>query len=91
MAGYNTYMNLLATGANAIVWPFSQNREQRMRAEKFQQKANIYILEDQEIDPIVLSKIMAKKLTAKNPVFSGINLDGATYTAHWLENAWEEK
>ena len=34
MAGYNTCMNVLAAGVTALVWPFGQNREQRLRGEK---------------------------------------------------------
>ena len=32
MAGYNTTMNILATGVPALVWPFAANREQERRA-----------------------------------------------------------
>jgi len=34
MAGYNTSMNIMAVGTPAIVRPFAQNREQRLRAER---------------------------------------------------------
>jgi predicted glycosyltransferase len=44
MAGYNTCMNILAAKTPAIVWPFSQNREQRLRAERLAQKAPFTVL-----------------------------------------------
>ena len=34
MAGYNTSMNIMAARTPALVWPFAQNREQRLRAER---------------------------------------------------------
>lgn len=34
MAGYNTSMNLVFAGIPSLVYPFAQNREQRLRAEK---------------------------------------------------------
>ena len=39
MAGYNTCMNLVQAGIPALVYPFNQNQEQRLRAEKLSKKS----------------------------------------------------
>jgi predicted glycosyltransferase len=36
MAGYNTCMDILCSGVRALVYPFRQNREQLLRAERLQ-------------------------------------------------------
>ena len=36
MAGYNTCMDILCSGVRAMVYPFRQNREQALRAERLQ-------------------------------------------------------
>ena len=46
MAGYNTCMNVLASRVPSLVWPFAQNREQRLRAEVLQDRGLVGIIED---------------------------------------------
>jgi predicted glycosyltransferase len=87
MAGYNTCMNLLAAGANALLWPFSQNREQQMRAEKLAKKATAHVLDNHAIEPSALAEVMDRSLMQGRPVGAGVNLDGALRTAKWIEDA----
>ncbi|HIP40412.1 MAG TPA: glycosyl transferase [Desulfocapsa sulfexigens] len=52
MAGYNTCMNLLAAGTPALLYPFAQNREQRMRISAFSTTSPFGLLEKEDLDPI---------------------------------------
>ncbi len=94
MAGYNTLINVLATGVPALVLPFDQNREQGMRAQRFSVKAPIRILEKEDLEPEIMAQIMEETLSQKPKKTSGIHLDGAQNTALWLlqrmkgENPW---
>lgn len=90
MAGYNTAMNILAAATPALLWPFAQNREQRMRAERLTRFGAIRVLEDRDLAPARLAKIMESALTKnRNPAPATetgrkVELDGARTTAAWL-------
>jgi len=86
MGGYNTTMNILATGVSALVWPFPQNREQRMRAARLDQMGVLKIVADEDLDPQRLAGLIAQVLSAADRVPVGIELNGAANTAAWLEN-----
>jgi predicted glycosyltransferase len=84
MAGYNTCMNLVQAGIPSLVYPFKQNREQRLRAERLGRKVPMTILEETELTPHLLSKRIREHL--KNPRMSScIKLDGAEETARKIE------
>jgi predicted glycosyltransferase len=84
MAGYNTTMNLIAAGCPALVYPFAQNHEQRMRAERLEERGLLQMLTEQELEPGLLAKKITRSL-AKEPVpDAGIMLDGARQTAGLL-------
>ena len=85
MGGYNTTMNILATGVRALLWPFAQNREQRMRAERLERMGILKIVADKDLAPDRLAGIMAGMLSAADRTSTGIDLDGAANTAAWLE------
>lgn len=86
MAGYNTCMNILAAGVPALVFPFYQNREQRIRAEKLAALGGLTLLTKEDLEPSRLGVLMDEVLNAgKKPVRGAINLDGAEETARWLE------
>ena len=88
MAGYNTCMNILAAGVPALVWPFGQNREQRLRAEKFDGLGRLTMLSDLDLEPSRLAMIMGETLEKeRDPTEASVKLDGAQETARWLE-AW---
>ena len=90
MAGYNTCMNLLATQVPSLVLPFTRNREQRMRAERLSRLAAINVLEDQDLNPVRLAGIMTKILSDEKKPQSPIDLNGAAYTAQWID-AWHRR
>jgi predicted glycosyltransferase len=80
MAGYNTCMNLVQAGIPALLYPFKQNREQRLRADRLGRKIPISIIEDTDLNPDLLAKKIIKQL--ENSRFSAnINLNGAEETA----------
>jgi predicted glycosyltransferase len=87
MAGYNTSMSILATRVAALVWPFSNNHEQRLRAERFAKIGALRVLKDQDLRPERLAGIMAQTLAKPPRLSASIDLDGADNTARWIE-AW---
>ena len=90
MAGYNTCMNLLAAEVPALVWPFEQNREQRLRAERLSVSGLLRALEQADLNPARLAAIMDQTLSKPPPSRMPIDLCGSTNTARWIED-WVSK
>ena len=86
MAGYNTTMNILATGVPALVWPFAENREQRLRAERLAHRGALKLIHDQDLNPNDLAEIMGQTLARAGSNKTDIDLDGAAHTAQWLQS-----
>ena len=86
MAGYNTTMNILATGVPALVWPFAANREQRRRAEKLADRGALKLVDDQDLKPVNLAAIIVETLKGADTKPIDIDLNGAAHTVRWLEN-----
>jgi predicted glycosyltransferase len=88
MAGYNTCMNVMAAGCPALMWPFSQNREQRFRAERLAAFGDIRVLADRDLSPPRLANLISSRLVRHRPgsgaQTAGIDLDGARASARWL-------
>ncbi len=85
MAGYNTCMNILAAKTPAIVWPFSQNREQRHRADRLAHKAPFTVLTDGDLNPERLAFFIRERLLHKERPADMVNLQGSTNTAEWIK------
>jgi len=85
MVGYNTTMNILATDVPALVWPFGANREQRLRAERLADRGVLELINDQDLNSDNLAGMMCRTLTRADSRKTDIDLDGAVYTAQWLE------
>ncbi len=85
MAGYNTCMNTLAAGVPALLYPFSQNREQRLRVEKLMAKSPIGLLEKKDLSPPHLARLMAAALETDR-YLSPVDLDGAGQTKRIIES-----
>ncbi len=86
MAGYNTCMNILAAGVPSLVWPFGQNQEQRLRAQKLSALGGLTLLNQVDLEPSRLAVLMDKTLKAgRDSVKTTVNLAGAEVTAGWLE------
>ncbi len=89
MAGYNTCMNILAAQVPSLVWPFSQNREQRLRAERLSELRAMEVLADKDLKPNRLAFLMDKVLAGAFSKHLSIDLDGAENTAQWIETWFE--
>jgi predicted glycosyltransferase len=89
MAGYNTCMNILTTGTAALVWPFVQNREQRLRAERLQQRGALRLLAEDDLDgPAMAGRIRSMLMSTRNDAHK-VDLEGARRTAQILEQMSE--
>jgi predicted glycosyltransferase len=87
MAGYNTCMNLLQAGIPALVYPFKQNSEQRLRAERLGRKAPMTIIDETDLTPHLFAKKIAQQLDRPR-MTAEIKLNGATETVKQLER-WQ--
>jgi predicted glycosyltransferase len=85
MAGYNTCMNILATRVPALVFPFSQNREQRMRAERLADLGWLQVLEEKDLEPQKLASLMSRQMNRPIRPRQSIALKGAEKTAMLLD------
>jgi predicted glycosyltransferase len=86
MAGYNTAMNVAATGVPALVLPFGQNREQGMRAARLSAMGVLGVLEEGDLAPEVLAGRMERAMAGGRTTKPGLNLAGAEHTARWLSD-----
>jgi predicted glycosyltransferase len=86
MAGYNTTMNILSAGVPALVWPFAANREQRLRAERLADRGALKLLNDRDLNPEDLARIVRETLTRAGSQKVDIDLNGAANTVQWLES-----
>lgn len=85
LAGYNTVMALLATGARGLVMPFDQNQEQRMRANRLEEMGLLGMLEPDELAPARLAARIVTALEGRPmPSRPAVDLDGARKTAAFL-------
>ena len=89
MGGYNTTMNILASKVPALVWPFPQNREQRLRAERLADLGWLGVLGNEDLHPDRLAVRMDQMFFPSARPTVDIDLNGAAGTARWLEN-WSE-
>ena len=85
LAGYNTVMGILAAGCRALVLPFDQNREQRLRATRLAELGLLGLLDPADRDPVRLAGRLAAALDAPSPPRHAVDLDGAATTAACLE------
>ena len=86
MAGYNTCMNIMAARVPSLVWPFSQNREQRLRAERISKMGKMRILENADLEPKKLAELITRNLAERCRCDYPIDLDGADHTADWIQS-----
>jgi predicted glycosyltransferase len=84
MAGYNTCMNILASRVPALVWPFSQNREQGLRARRLAAAGALEVLEDADLQAGRLASKIEAALQKKFELHVDIDMNGAAQTAAWL-------
>jgi predicted glycosyltransferase len=83
MGGYNTSMNVLAVGIPALILPFGQNREQRLRTERLAAISSITMLGEEELSPAVMAENISTMIAQKKK-FPPVLLDGAEQTNRLL-------
>jgi len=84
MAGYNTSMNIVAAGVPALMLPFDQNREQRLRLTRLTRSHPIMLLETEDLRAERLVPLI--KAQWDTPRYqTGLSLDGAAQTARYLQ------
>lgn len=91
MGGYNTTMDVLAAGCPALIHPFKQNHEQRLRAQKLQKLAPIFILDEPDLNPPHLAQKIQTALRTPRQAAQPVRLDGAQTTARLLVQAAQQK
>jgi predicted glycosyltransferase len=86
LAGYNTCMNLLATGVPALVLPYSRQREQPLRVETLKAFLPLVVLGEHDLEPGCLGQAIERGLDLKRHPLPGVlNLDGAGNAARYLK------
>ena len=86
MAGYNTCMNILTSRVRALVWPFSQNQEQTMRAGRLASIGALEVIERQDLSPQRLERKIDRCLSWRPSVPLNVNIEGAANTVRWIEH-----
>ncbi|MEM6445405.1 MAG: glycosyltransferase [Cyanobacteria bacterium P01_D01_bin.123] len=90
MAGYNTTMNVLATGVRAMMMPFTGNgdREQWLRLQKLDRMGIVNAIQPEELVPEVFAEAIETCLRTK-PTSASFDLAGAANTAAYLRQLVE--
>ena len=86
LGGYNTTMNILKTGVNAMIFPSNDGDEQKIRAEKLEKLGLIQVIRPQDLNPDSLAQKIVECLN-KEPVgtkIASLELQGAKKTAELL-------
>ena len=86
-AGYNTVMDILATGARALVLPFAEGAEseQTLRARLLNERGLLALLEP-PYEPARLARAIDEALLRPPPPAGGIDLGGAAASARVLND-----
>jgi predicted glycosyltransferase len=85
LAGYNTCMNLLVTRVPALVYPYSRQQEQPLRANTLKKFLPMGILTDDNLRPDRLSQHMDYMLQNQSPLKTlPIDINGAANSANSL-------
>jgi len=90
MAGYNTCMNLLSAGIPALLYPFAQNREQRMRVSALSKASIFTLLEPDDLAATILADTIQSHLQ-QHKQKSSVKLSGAKKSSEFIDclSIWE--
>ncbi len=85
-AGYNTAMDILATGCRAVLVPFAEagETEQTQRAAILARRGLARLLADSDLSPGGLARAVDDALAGPAPRFSPIKMDGIEDSASFL-------
>ena len=84
MGGYNTSMNILATGVPALIWPYPGDREQGLRAERLAGIGAVSVIREKDLQPARLAVLINRVLGLKPQTNVFVDLNGSLNTARWL-------
>ena len=84
MGGYNTCMNILATGVSALIWPYPGDHEQVLRAARLSDLGAAAVVRDKDLQPKLMAGLIQQQLETIQSNAHRIDLDGAVYTADWI-------
>jgi predicted glycosyltransferase len=90
MGGYNTIMNLLATGVPSLVYPYTPNedREQHIRAKRLESLGIVELLYPETLAPDLLASKIVRMLAPRQAPFAfDFDMDGASNAASILRSA----
>ncbi|MEL6602234.1 MAG: glycosyltransferase [Cyanobacteria bacterium J06614_10] len=92
MAGYNTTMNILTTGVQAMMLPFTGNddQEQTMRVERLSQRSNIRRLYPADLQPEAMAIAVLSQLKQPSLPIT-VDLEGVQKTAEYLRTLAEKR
>jgi predicted glycosyltransferase len=84
--GYNTALDLITTGARALVIPFveTEEDEQTYRARKMEAMGVVRVLEENRLTPETLAAEIAATRTFE-PRRLNVDMDGASHTVDLVE------
>lgn len=85
-AGYNTLMEILDTGARAVVVPFAGGAEieQTLRARMLAERGRIESVDEAALSPEALAEAVDRAAARARPLRTAIDLDGARRSAELL-------
>ncbi|MFP5213467.1 MAG: glycosyltransferase family protein [Acidobacteriota bacterium] len=84
MAGYNTCMDILASGIKALVYPFPQNQEQTLRAMRLESAGYLQMIHSLAVESLYVSMHTTLD-TFRMPPHMELDLSGARNTALVIE------
>lgn len=86
MGGYNTSMNILATGVPALVWPYPGDQEQGLRAGRLAEMGLLKVLTEADFPPDRMVPLIEQALCTPGRATGSIATDGARQTARFIES-----
>lgn len=86
LAGYNTVMDLLRTRTRGVVLPYGANREQAVRARRFERAGLLKVAGAPDLRPDRFAALLRRELGRPYPSVS-VDLAGAERTRRLLEGA----
>lgn len=90
MGGYNTTMDVVTAGCPALIYPFEQNHEQRLRALRLGEHIPITLLDSNDLEATRLAGYMEHGLK-QHAAKPNIRLNGAEETARAVLRAAKRK
>jgi predicted glycosyltransferase len=92
LGGYNTTMNVLRTGVNAMILPSSKDWEQTVRAEKLEKMGILRLLQSENLRPesLVDQMVQAIKAPCTGQNYKSFELQGAEKTTSLLKTLLEQ-